>query len=92
MSASNEWWEYHLIPKGWVIGSASLDLGIQEKKPVPEDRVLTLRFHEYMGSSFSSVEKWVKKEWEHNDKNMIEELMKEHGNRPQGKDNKNYPE
>ena len=55
MSASNEWSEYHLTPNGWVEGSEKLDFSRTER-PAPADRVLTVRQHDYLSSSFSKLD------------------------------------
>ena len=79
MSASNEYWTWHLTPKGWVEGTEKLDSGTT-KRPVPDDTVLTLEYHEYYASIHSSPDRWIKSEV----KNQAEAdaLKKEHGATP----------
>jgi hypothetical protein len=82
MSASNEWFEYHLTPNGWIEGSEKIDFaGIKEKK-VPDDKVLTLRFHEYMSSTFSPVDKWYEETYRHGEDGLVEDLTKKFGELP----------
>ena len=61
MSASNEYWTWHLTPKGWVEGTEKLDSGTTER-PVPDDTVLTLEYHERYSSIYSSPERWIETE------------------------------
>lgn len=61
MSASNEYWTWHLTPRGWEEGTEKLDSGTIEK-PVPDDTVLTLEYHERYGSIYSSPERWIESE------------------------------
>lgn len=58
MSASNEYWAWHLTPQGWVEGSEKLDSGTIER-PVPEDTVLTLTYHEIYASIYSSPDRRI---------------------------------
>ena len=83
MSASNEWWEYHLTPTGWIEGSEKLDFGEEKTKPVPADRVLTVRFKYYQSFSLASPECSIKVKWEHADKELIKKLKKQFGNAPE---------
>ena len=63
MSASNEWFDDHLTPNGWIEGSRKADLGEVYSKPEPENRVLTLRFNEYMSNPFSRKDTWYTEIW-----------------------------
>jgi hypothetical protein len=56
MSATNEWTEWHLTPKGWKRGTEKEDHATQHL-PVPHDAVCTYRWTEYQSSSFSRVER-----------------------------------
>ena len=82
MSLSNEWWEYHLTPKGWVSGSEKLDFGSRTDVPRPEDRVLTLRRIEKQTSIYSSMQIVVETDWETDDRPLLEELIEKFGARP----------
>ncbi|WP_456325226.1 hypothetical protein [Desulfonauticus submarinus] len=83
MSASDEWFDYHLTPQGWVEGSRKIDfVGVKEKK-VPKDRVLTLRFHEYMSSGFSPMDIWYEELWRHENETLVQNLIKRYGNIPE---------
>lgn len=55
MSLSNEWFEYHLTPAGWIAGTEKLDSGTRNV-PVPTDRVLTVQFHDSRSSIYSKPE------------------------------------
>jgi hypothetical protein len=85
MSASNEWDEYHLTPKGWVRGTEKLDFGPLKEVPPPPDRYVTVREHEYQSSSFSAPDLYAEVVWEHPDKEMVSALRNEHGMNPNPK-------
>jgi hypothetical protein len=91
LSASNEWFEYHLTPQGWVDGSEKIDFsGVKEKEP-PADRVLTLRFHEYMSSGFSPIDKWCDEQFRHEDKLLVNKLLEQFGEVPRQFKKSDYP-
>jgi|GEM_PF-6946321 len=79
MSASNEYWTWHLTPRGWKAGTEKLDSGTTER-PVPDDTVLTLEYHEYYGSIHSSLERWI--EYEIRNPTEAEKLKKRYGSTP----------
>ncbi len=79
MSASNEWWDWHLTPDGWVEGSEKLDFSELKEKEVPANRVLTIRHHERMSSPFSKLEVWASEEWRHPDNNLVTSLIEKYG-------------
>ncbi len=82
MSLSNEWFEYHLTSSGWIEGTEKIDFaGIQEKD-IPNDRVLTLHFHEYLSSRFSKMDKWYTEIWRHPDSSLVNKLIKQFGGKP----------
>lgn len=83
MSASNEWTEYHLTPKGWVEGSCQVDFaGVQHKEP-PPDRVITERYREELSSSFSKVHRTTTVQWMSGDTATIARLKGQFGQCPQ---------
>jgi hypothetical protein len=57
MSATNEWWEFHLTKDGWITGSEQLDFGPEKSVPTPPNTLLTRRYKEYASSTFSAVER-----------------------------------
>lgn len=91
MSASNEWFEYHLTPNGWVDGSDKVDVEGVTTKPIPKDRVLTLCFHEYLASAFSNMKQWTEVLWEHSNKSLISELQTQYGECPGNYNLRDYP-
>lgn len=62
MSASNEWTEWHLTPRGWIAGDTQLD-GPRYDRPTPDDRVMTCEYREFVSSPFSPLEITVTVRW-----------------------------
>jgi len=84
MSASNEWTEWHLTPRGWKGGTEKIDVeGIRETVPPPADRVLTCRYYETLPSTFSEWDRGVKQMWSTSDKKLIDELLEKFGSCPE---------
>lgn len=82
MSASNEWTEWHLTPRGWERGSEKMDgsLGKQLVDP-PVDRVLTMQYFEWSGFG-AKVQKGTNKEWRSDNEEEIQKLLKQFGECP----------
>lgn len=81
MAASNEWFEYHLTPRGWEMGSNRTDSSREEKRP-PADRVLTIRISEHMSSSFSRIVRDAEELWASGDADAIADLQARFGAMP----------
>jgi hypothetical protein len=81
MAASNEWFEYHLTPRGWEMGSNKTDFAREEKDP-PPDRVLTVRVSEFMSSSFSTLERGQQELWRSPNSERVAALVKQFGASP----------
>lgn len=81
MTLSKEWWEYHLTPNGWVVGDERLDFGGIEKRPVPADRVLTIRETEIISSSHSKLETTWSEVYRSDDEELVQNLLEKYGNR-----------
>ena len=56
MSASDEIYEMHLSPEGWVQGSRKIDFAGWTHRDPPAGLVLTVSFREYISSSFSPMD------------------------------------
>lgn len=82
MAASNEWWDYHLTPRGWKGGSEKIDFGGVTERPVPSDRVKTVRYHEYMSSGYSNLESWVSVTYRSDDEERRKSLEEKFGEVP----------
>lgn len=93
MSASNEWFEYHLTnSNGWVKGSERLDFSGVHSEPVPEDRVLTLSFHERLSSIYSKKsQQWCKETFRIADEDLVRTLIEKYGEYPSGYSSEDYP-
>jgi hypothetical protein len=81
MSASNEWTQWHLTPRGWERGTEKEDFRRVDRDP-PNDRVQTVTYREHLSSGFSSLDKLSDVEWESDDKAKIEALMQQFGHAP----------
>jgi len=81
MSASNEWTEWHLTPKGWVRGSEKRDFSSVDREP-PKDRVLTVVYSEFVSSSFSAMDKNLESTWQSTHAPTIAKFTAEFGPPP----------
>jgi len=82
MSASNEWTEWHLTPRGWERGTEKLDFGGTTDRKIPKDRVLTKKYREKSSSIYSPQEKELNTIWSSNDNIRIQNLTKKFGECP----------
>lgn len=82
MSASNEWTLWHLTPRGWERGTEKTDFGEADEKPAPNDRVLTVKYREFMSSMFSSIEKTRDEVWRSQDERLVADLLAKFGPAP----------
>jgi hypothetical protein len=82
MSASYEWTEWHLSPRGWEQGSCKIDFGDVHKKEPPHDRVRSCVYHETLSSVFSQMSRYVDETWRSNDEAKVNELLEEFGECP----------
>lgn len=81
MSASNEWTEYHLTPRGWERGGYQWDFGKAERPDPPTDRVMTCIYRERMSSGFSKMKESVETTWKGEPK-AIAKWRDKHGSCP----------
>lgn len=81
MSASDEIDEMHLTPNGWVQGSEKLDFSGWKHVDPPADRLLTVRFREYLSSAFSKME-LTADETKHGSDDDILAALQKHGIEP----------
>ncbi|GEC42064.1 hypothetical protein JOH52_002827 [Sinorhizobium meliloti] len=81
MSASNEWTEWHLTPRGWEEGDSKTDFA-KNSKPTPKDRVQTVEHREFLSSSFSRLEVTNDIIWSSDDESLIAELRAKFGDAP----------
>lgn len=86
MSASNEWWEYHLTLDGWVEGSEKVDFAGLKEREAPAKIILTLEFHERMSSMYSPIDRWVNKRKGNYDvtNEQLNKLYEKYGRVPEG--------
>jgi hypothetical protein len=84
MSASHEWFEWHLTPRGWEEGSFSLDFQGKTVKPEPDDRVATYVLDEYQGHSMSPMQRSWDESWSSGNTAIIGNLKKQFGDHPSG--------
>jgi hypothetical protein len=83
MSLSNEWYEWHLTPRGWVIGSQKLDFGGVQLEDPPPDRVLTIREREFVGAMGGKMHRSFDEEWGTDDDATLKSLADQYGWKPQ---------
>jgi hypothetical protein len=83
MSASHEWTEWHLTPRGWEEGSTLVDFGRITQKPPPLDRVLTCKYTVKLSSPFSRFDTTTRIEWKSDNQHIIEELIAQFGECPE---------
>lgn len=81
MSASREWTEYHLTPRGWETGTTSID-GNRRERAKPTDRLRTCTYQEEQSSVYSSVHKTTQINWSLDDTDEIARLKKQFGECP----------
>ena len=82
MSATNEWTEWHLTPRGWERGSERQDFGGIKTVISPKDRVLTVRWVEYQAEARAKAQLYHEKIWEHEDEELIEKYKNTYGDPP----------
>ena len=84
MSASHEWTEYHLTPRGWEQGSYQRDFAKRQDEPPPADRVLTKIYGERLSSMFSKKPELYENEtWRGTDADAIARLQRKFGTCPE---------
>ena len=83
MSVSNEWAEWHLTRDGWQRGDERMDFTPRKDRPVPDGRVLTVRFTEKIESRYSQTDRWLRTVWRDSNDKLVEELLRKHGECPQ---------
>jgi hypothetical protein len=60
MSASDEWTDWHLTPRGWERGDRCVDFaGVKEQNPKPEGTVAVYCYREVVSSIYSAVDRSV---------------------------------
>ena len=81
MSASNEWTIWHLTPRGWDRGTEKEDFQRTDRDP-PADRVLSVKWIEYMGHTFGALQSYHEEVWRHPDTEFIAKLINDYGEAP----------
>lgn len=82
MVASEEWWEYHLTPEGWVDGDCKLDFGETQQRSVPKDRLLTVRKTEVISSPYSRCEATWTEVYRAAEEERVKQLIDRYGSQP----------
>jgi len=78
MSASNEWTEWHLTPRGWEEGTCKTDFSLNEVS-APDDRELTMKYKEYLSSRHSKADIGSTEIWRSKDGDQIKALLAQFG-------------
>ncbi|MBY5784389.1 hypothetical protein HFN62_11635 [Rhizobium leguminosarum] len=81
MSASNEWTEWHLTPRGWEEGDSKTDFN-SISKPTPTDRVETVEHREFIASAYSGLNVTNNVTWSSGDTKAIAALRAKFGDAP----------
>ena len=82
MGASNEWFEHHLPPSGWIEGSKKIDFGGLKEELTPENRVLSIRGTEELPSPFSDLNCEVEVIWIQPETDEVKKLIKKFSKLP----------
>lgn len=80
MGNGEEYFDFHLTPRGWEKGTEKSEFGPVYRDP-PFDRYLTLRRTEYYGSWTPQVP-YIEEVWSHADAVQVECLRKIFGQSP----------
>lgn len=82
MSASNEYTEWHLTTQGWERGSERVDFGNTTKREPPSERLLTVKYWEYMSSGFSKLDKGQTELFRCGDEEKVASMLQLYGEPP----------
>lgn len=82
MAASNEWFDYHLTPRGWELGSHKTDCGAPVSIEPPADRVMSIHVAERMSSPFSKLDRTESVSYRTDDQETLERLINRFGDSP----------
>jgi len=81
MSASNEWTEWHLTPRGWERGTEKEDFRRIDREP-PTDRVLTTKWIEQQGHAYGNMHCDHQEIWRSENGDAVNNLVSVHGKSP----------
>ncbi len=81
---SKEWFEYHLTPGGWIEGTKSIDFSSIIEKPIPKDRVISIRGHEELTHVRSKPYCCVSVIWKSENDGQVKVLVEKFGKLPKG--------
>ena len=79
MSLTNEWFEFHLTPDGWVEGSKKEDFRGETNVAIPPSRVMTIRCREYQSCSFAKTDYSREQTWRSPDGAAVRALIDKYG-------------
>ena len=80
---SDKYYIMHLTPHGWVHGTEKTSKGTVER-PIPNDTVFCLIFHETVRGLLSQKEQWVEVEYQIDcSSDMLKILFATYGKRPE---------
>jgi hypothetical protein len=82
MARSEEWTERHLTPRGWEVGSERTDFSLKTHEP-PPDRVLTVRYREFLSDRDGSGDKGTIEIWAGGNRSAIAKLRAQFGPPPE---------
>ena len=82
MSATNEWTQWHLTPRGWERGSDRTDHGGTVRQDPPIDRVMTVTYSEYQAMIQHRARLAHEEEWRSTDADAVAALETQYGAAP----------
>lgn len=82
MSASNEYTEWHLTPRGWERGTEKTDFQERINRNPPPDTILSYKYYEFMSSPFSRMERGTNLLFGNPEDIATQEFLKKYGNCP----------
>jgi hypothetical protein len=81
MATSDEWTDWHLTPQGWERGLEKTDFNRTDREP-PIDRVITVRWFDYLGHPFATARCGHTEVWQSDDTKQLKDLLQKYGEAP----------
>ncbi|WP_223532030.1 hypothetical protein [Pseudomonas sp. BF-R-30] len=82
MSASDEWTEWHLTPRGWERGSEKEDVAGTKKKDAPTDCVMSVKHRQLIPAAGAPLKETNELLWTSPDEAEVRSLLDQFGPAP----------